>query len=115
MCFACRKGVSKSTYYRWVDRLKDGIPESLVAEEAASAAGGVEPGDVLAGFSQGIAGRTPIAQWRRGATALGRWPGGFGGSHPRCGRATSLEVTELMNYLTDARIFLCLTPTKMQL
>jgi transposase len=24
-----------------------------------------------------------------------------------------VEVTELMNYLTDARVFLCLTPTKM--
>ena len=57
----------------------------------------VEPGDVFAGFPQGIADRTPVAQWRCGTTALEYWPGGFGGSHPHCGRATSLEVTELMN------------------
>jgi len=33
--FCLQEGVSKSTYYRWVDQLKDGVPESLVAEEAA--------------------------------------------------------------------------------
>ena len=33
--FCLQEGVSKSTYYRWVDQLKDGIPESLVVEEAA--------------------------------------------------------------------------------
>ena len=32
--FCLQEGVSKSTYYRWLDRLKDGIPESLVVEEA---------------------------------------------------------------------------------
>jgi hypothetical protein len=33
--FCLREGVSRSTFYRWVDRLKDGIPESIAAEEAA--------------------------------------------------------------------------------
>ena len=33
--FCLQEGVSKSTYYRWVDQLKNGIPESLLAEEAA--------------------------------------------------------------------------------
>ena len=33
--FCLQEGISKSTYYRWVDQLKDGIPESLLAEEAA--------------------------------------------------------------------------------
>jgi transposase-like protein len=33
--FCLQEGVSRSTYYRWVDHLKDGIPESIVAEEAA--------------------------------------------------------------------------------
>ena len=33
--FCLREGVSRSTFYRWVDRLKDGIPESLKAEESA--------------------------------------------------------------------------------
>jgi len=33
--FCLQEGISKSTYYRWVDQLKDGIPESLVVEEAA--------------------------------------------------------------------------------
>ena len=32
--FCLREGVSRSTFYRWVDRLKDGIPEPLKAEEA---------------------------------------------------------------------------------
>ena len=33
--FCLQEGVSRSTYYRWVDHLKDGIPEPMVAEEAA--------------------------------------------------------------------------------
>ena len=33
--FCLREGVSRSTFYRWVDRLKNGVPESLKAEEAA--------------------------------------------------------------------------------
>jgi len=33
--FCLQEGVSRSTFYRWVDRLKDGIPESMAAEEAA--------------------------------------------------------------------------------
>jgi hypothetical protein len=32
--FCLREGVSRSTFYRWVDRLKDGIPESIAAEKA---------------------------------------------------------------------------------
>jgi len=31
--FCLREGVSRSTFYRWVDRLKDGIPEPLKVEE----------------------------------------------------------------------------------
>lgn len=33
--FCLQEGVSKSTYYRWVEQLKNGVPESLKAEEAA--------------------------------------------------------------------------------
>ena len=33
--FCLQEGVSVSTFYRWADRLKDGIPESLLVEEAA--------------------------------------------------------------------------------
>ena len=33
--FCLQEGVSRSTFYRWVDRLKDGIPGSMVAEKAA--------------------------------------------------------------------------------
>ncbi len=33
--FCLQEGVSRSTFYRWVDRLKNGIPESMVAERAA--------------------------------------------------------------------------------
>ncbi len=33
--FCLKEGVSRSTFYRWVRRLKDGVPESMVAEQAA--------------------------------------------------------------------------------
>ncbi len=33
--FCLQEGVSRSTFYRWVDRLKDGIPESMKAEKEA--------------------------------------------------------------------------------
>ncbi len=33
--FCLQEGVSRSTFYRWVDRLKDGIPESMIAEKEA--------------------------------------------------------------------------------
>jgi transposase len=33
--FCLQEGVSRSTFYRWVDRLRDGIPEPMVAEKAA--------------------------------------------------------------------------------
>ena len=33
--FCLQEGVSRSTFYRWVDRLKEGIPESMVAEQTA--------------------------------------------------------------------------------
>jgi hypothetical protein len=33
--FCLTEGVSRSTFYRWVDRLKDGVPESITAEQAA--------------------------------------------------------------------------------
>ncbi len=33
--FCLQEGVSRSTFYRWKDRLKEGIPEPMVAERAA--------------------------------------------------------------------------------
>jgi hypothetical protein len=33
--FCLQEGVSRSTFYRWKDRLKDGIPDSLLAEKEA--------------------------------------------------------------------------------
>ena len=33
--FCLREGVSRSTFYRWMGQLKNGLPESVVAEEAA--------------------------------------------------------------------------------
>ena len=33
--FCLKEGVSRSTFYRWKDRLKEGIPEPMVAEKAA--------------------------------------------------------------------------------
>jgi transposase-like protein len=33
--FCLQEGVSRATFYRWVARLREGIPEPLAAEEAA--------------------------------------------------------------------------------
>ncbi len=33
--FCLKEGVSKATFFRWRERLKDGIPESMAAERAA--------------------------------------------------------------------------------
>ncbi len=33
--FCLKEGVSRSTFYRWKDRLTDGIPTPMVAEKAA--------------------------------------------------------------------------------
>jgi hypothetical protein len=33
--FCLKEGVSRSTFYRWKDRLGDGIPDSLLAEKEA--------------------------------------------------------------------------------
>jgi hypothetical protein len=31
--FCLQEGISKSTYYRWFDRLRDGIPETIAGEK----------------------------------------------------------------------------------
>ncbi len=33
--FCLQEGVSRTTFYKWAQRLKNGIPESMVAEKAA--------------------------------------------------------------------------------
>ena len=33
--FCLQEGVSRTTFYKWVGQLKDGIPESMLAEKAA--------------------------------------------------------------------------------
>ncbi len=33
--FCLQEGVSRSTFYRWKERLKDGIPDSMIAEKEA--------------------------------------------------------------------------------
>jgi transposase-like protein len=33
--YCLREGMSTTTFYRWVNQLRDGIPESLLAEDAA--------------------------------------------------------------------------------
>ena len=43
--YCLREGVSKTTFYRWIKQLQDGIPESLLAEEAARKQ--AESGDAL--------------------------------------------------------------------
>jgi len=42
--FCLQEGVSKSTFYRWADLLREGIPEPMAAERAAR--GKAESGDV---------------------------------------------------------------------
>jgi hypothetical protein len=43
--YCLREGVSKTTFYRWIKQLQDGIPESRLAEEAAR--NQAESGDAL--------------------------------------------------------------------
>jgi hypothetical protein len=33
--FCLQEGVSRTTFYKWAGRLKDGIPETMVAEKSA--------------------------------------------------------------------------------
>ncbi len=33
--FCLKEGISRSSFYRWKDRLKEGVPDLMVAEEAA--------------------------------------------------------------------------------
>ena len=33
--FCLQEGVSRTSFYKWVGQLKDGIPESMLAEKAA--------------------------------------------------------------------------------
>lgn len=33
--FCLKEGVSRSTFYRWKDRLRNGVPEPMLAEQAA--------------------------------------------------------------------------------
>ena len=33
--FCLKEGVSRSTFYRWKERLQDGIPQSMIAEKEA--------------------------------------------------------------------------------
>ena len=33
--FCLKEGVSRSTFYRWKDQLRDGIPKSMLSEKAA--------------------------------------------------------------------------------
>ena len=41
--FCLQEGISRSTFYRWVRRLKNGIPESMAEEQVAR--GRVESGE----------------------------------------------------------------------
>jgi hypothetical protein len=43
--YCLQEGVSKTTFYRWVNQLRDGVPEAMVTEEAARKQ--AESGDAL--------------------------------------------------------------------
>ena len=55
--FCVDEGVSRSTFYRWVQRLKDGIPDAVKEEGASSHVGRDGRAEVSAGLGDGIAGR----------------------------------------------------------
>ena len=109
--FCLQEGVSRTTFYKWARRLKDGIPGSMLAEKAGRER--AEGSGVRADLSQSFSGGNRIAERRHRTAAPGRRPGRAGGSHPSCGRAAPLEGTEVMMNFSDVRIFLCTTPTNM--
>ena len=45
--FCLQEGVSRATFFRWAARLREGIPESLTADEAAGEHGGTAPATFL--------------------------------------------------------------------
>ena len=45
--FCLQEGVSRATFYRWMARLREGIPESLAADEAVGEQAGTAPATFL--------------------------------------------------------------------
>ena len=114
--FCLKEGVSRSTFYRWVDRLKDGIPESMIAEKEAR--GRVESAEGAAFVPISLKAAPGEIELPNGGIVrlpLGRRSGGVGGSHPSCRRVTPLEGTQvMMNFQIQSnsasvRVFLVLT------
>jgi len=110
--FYLQEGVSRTTFYKWARRLKDGIPGSMLAEKAGRER--AESGEAV--FVPISLKASPV-EIELPNGGIVRLPLGVGQAVLveviRAVGAAPLEGTEVMMNFSDVRIFLCTTPTNM--
>ena len=112
--FCLQEGVSRSTFYRWIDQLRRMASRSRWSlkkwrrKQAETGEAVFLPVSLKASPVE-----IELPNGGCGATAPGRRSGGAGGSHPSCGVRCVPGRRRTHDTFSDVRIFLCTTPTKM--